>query len=299
MELQWTLMIFTLFICLGAGIFAVQGFLAAMEKGNKIQSLCLAASLVAIIIGGTGSFLHLQHWERLFNGFGHLSSGITQELIAIVVFVVVMLLYFIVLKRSKDGQVPKWAGVSAVVFSVALVVIMSHSYNMAARPVWDTPLLWVYYIINAILFGGLAVAVISGLKKKGDSGGMQLAVRVSIIGGLLQAVITAAYAFYFTIASSTFTTVGYYFDPTHPTKEMIDPSGVFSSVFSGENALLFWGGVVVLGVLVPLALAFLARSADSRKVTLFAGIGLVCALLGGLAFRAIFYLLGFSVFVFY
>ena len=48
----------------------------------------LITSAVLLVVGGIAVFFHLEHWERIFNGFGHLSSGITQELIAIVVLAV-------------------------------------------------------------------------------------------------------------------------------------------------------------------------------------------------------------------
>ena len=296
MELQWPLMVFTLFVCLGAGIFGVQGLLAVLGKGEKIQLPCLVASLVSIGIGGIGSFLHLEHWERIFNGFGHLTSGITQELIAIVVIVFLMVVYFIMMRRSEDGKAPKWCGVMAIIVSIVLVAVMSHSYNMVARPAWDTPLLWLYYLANGILFGGLAVAIISGVKGDESTG---LAIKASIVGGIVQALAAAAYAVYFAVSASAFTKVGYYFDPTHPTKEMIDPGIEFGSIFAGENAALFWLGVVVVGVVIPLIAAILCHKKESNQVVTLAAVGLICALVGGMCFRVILYLLGYSVFVFY
>ena len=59
--------------------------------------------------GGIAVFFHLEHWERIFNGFGHLTSGITQELIAIVVLAVVAVVYLVYLRRGDDGaKVPTW-----------------------------------------------------------------------------------------------------------------------------------------------------------------------------------------------
>ncbi|MDR3315722.1 MAG: dimethyl sulfoxide reductase anchor subunit, partial [Coriobacteriales bacterium] len=150
MELQWPLMIFTLFICLGAGTFGVAGLLTALKKAPGIQLPATLVALVAIVIGGIASFLHLQHWDRLFNGFGHLTSGITQELIGIVVLVAAAVVYLVLARR---GELPVWAGALALVVSVALVVVMANSYTMEARPVWDTPLLWLYYLANAVLSG--------------------------------------------------------------------------------------------------------------------------------------------------
>ena len=41
-------------------------------------------SAVLLAAGGIAVFFHLEHWERIFNGFGHITSGITQELIGCV-----------------------------------------------------------------------------------------------------------------------------------------------------------------------------------------------------------------------
>lgn len=295
MELQWELMIFTLFICLGAGIFGIQGLLAALGKGKEIQLPAMIASLVSVGIGGIGSFLHLHHWERIFNGFGHLTSGITQELIAIVLFVIVLVIYFFVWRASEEGQVPRWAGVLAVIISVALVIIMSHSYNMSARPAWDTFLLWFYYLGNAALFGALCVMLLLGVKSLKDS----FLNLIALISSIFAAVMTFIYAFYFTLAGAEFTEVGNYFDPTMPTKAMLDPNALFNSLFFGENALMFWLGVVVVGLLIPIITTILAKKKEPKQIVVYSAVGLIAALVGGMCFRALLYILGASVFIFY
>jgi anaerobic dimethyl sulfoxide reductase subunit C (anchor subunit) len=294
-------MIFTLFVCLGAGIFAVQGLLAAMGKGAKLQLPALIASLVALVIGGIGSFLHLQHWERAFNGFGHLTSGITQELIGIVVFVAALLLYFIMMRRAKENKVPKWCGVMAIIVSLALVYVMGHSYNMAARPVWNTALLPLYYITNSAFFGALTMMVIAAITKMKDVSQTLLATW-TLIAGCIQAVATAAYTAYFSLSAASFINGDYPFDPTQPTKVLTNPVTQLNSIVTGEHALLFWLGVVVVGLVIPLILAFVTRRTDTSQSTITLALGtcaLVSAVAGALCLRVILYLLGFSVFVFF
>lgn len=298
MEIQIELIAFTLFVCLSAGIFALQGALAFMGEGKKVQLPALVVSFVALVIGGIGSFLHLQHWERVFNGFGHLTSGITQELIAIVAFGIVVVVYFIMLRRSADGTVPKWCGILALAVSAVLVVVMSHSYNMAARPIWDTPLLWVYYLVNAALFGGFAIMAIAAIRK--DRTAVDLAVRVSLVGVIAQAVVVAGYLAFFALSAGSYTDVGYYFDPVHPNKAVQDPAAALGSVATGSEAMLFWGGVVLVGMVIPAVMAIVARKKGScASLAVYAGLALIAALIGGACFRVILYVLGFSVFVFY
>ncbi|HIT50747.1 MAG TPA: dimethyl sulfoxide reductase anchor subunit, partial [Candidatus Aveggerthella excrementigallinarum] len=98
MELQWPLIIFTTLLAWSCGVFAAQGALALKGEGKEVQLPALVTSVVLLAVSGVAVFFHLQHWERIFNGFGHITSGITQELIAIVVFVVVAVVYFAMLR---------------------------------------------------------------------------------------------------------------------------------------------------------------------------------------------------------
>ncbi|MDR3307272.1 MAG: hypothetical protein LBS58_00010 [Coriobacteriales bacterium] len=293
MDVQWELIIFTLFITIGAGVFGVTGVLAGLKKGTKIQSIGPVAALVAVAIGGVASFLHLQYWERAFNGFGNLTSGITQEMIAIVVFGLLAIVYIVLARR---GEIPTWAGWAAAAISVILVVVMAHSYNVAARPAWNTPLLWLYYLSNAVLFGGLICSAFLGITKEEETG---IVVKTSIAGGVLTAVVALCYCFYIQAAASDFTFVEYYFDPTQPTKALNDPVGALSSFATGPEALLFWGGVLAIGALVPLAIAFFFRKKTGNTLIGLASGGAVCAVIGGISFRFILYAMSFSVFIFY
>jgi len=297
MELQYELMVFTLFMCLAAGIFLVQGVLAFLDTGKKVQVPALIVSVVALGIGGIGSFLHLQHVDRIFNGFGNLTSGITQELIAIVVFVIALIVYFIMIRRSGEGRVARWVSIMAIVVSAILIVVVALSYMMAARPAWNTFLLPVMFLANGFFFGSLCVACLSGFVK--DDEGGSFSAKLSWIAGIVAAVVTAAYTVFLATLSSAFTDVGHYFDPTQPTKPMEDVSSAFTSIFTGDLALLFWVGVVLIGLVVAIVLAFLSTKKEGMTLAAFAGGALICALIGGFCFRVIFYSLGFSVFLFY
>lgn len=297
MELQWELMVFTLLVCLGAGIFGIQAFVAFTRKDTKLQLPALIASVASVGVGGIGSFLHLQHWERIFNGFGHLTSGITQEMIAIVVFIVMAVVYFIVLRRTGDeGALPKWCAVLAMIVAIGLVVIMAHSYNMAARPIWNSPVLWLYYLSNAVLFGGLMMMTLASAKK--EDAIKATATRFALVGVIAQAVMTAVYVGFFALSADAYAGVEYYWDYVHPTNPLVDPAAMLTSIAFGSNALLFWLGVVAVGLIVPAVLIFLAKKkAPEASVTGYAVVGLVAALAGGMCFRVILYILGFSVFM--
>ncbi|WP_417757266.1 dimethyl sulfoxide reductase anchor subunit family protein, partial [Senegalimassilia anaerobia] len=165
MELQWPLILFTTLTAWACGVFGGAGVLALKGAGKKSQQLLAILSCVLLALGGIAVFFHLQHWERIFNGFGHITSGITQELIAIVVFVVIAVAYFVMTRKSDDGgTLPKWMAWVAIAISVVLATVCAHSYMMPARPAWDSVLEVLSIVGAACLLGPATCAVVLAAK---------------------------------------------------------------------------------------------------------------------------------------
>ena len=302
MELEWPLILFTFFVCLASGILLGQGVMTVLGKGKSMQLASLVSSLVALAVGGISVFFHLQHWERIFNGFGHITSGITLEFIGCVVFFVVLVVYFLMMRRAEDGMAPKWCGVLAIIMGVAMPAITGDSYLMEAIPVWDTFLLPVYYVFNAVFFGGLSVLVIAALTKCDDVN--DTAIWLAIGGGVATAVALIAYAVFINSLGGVYSDITYYFDPTLPDSSMIDVQEDFvGTVLAGSNAPLFWIGAVIVGVALPVVAAFMAKRAlaggKQQQVLPLAGAGLACALAGGICWRMILYMVAVSIFALY
>ena len=295
MELQWPLIIFTTLLAWSCGVFAAQGILALKGEGKEIQLPALVTSVVLLAVSGVAVVFHLQHWERIFNGFGHITSGITQELVAIVVFVVVAVVYFAMLRKSADGgTVPQWLAVVAVAISVVLAVVSAHSYMMAARPAWDT-VVWPL----AMLFAGGAAGALTVMAMLAAKGGE------SRLGGLLSAalaacsaVATVALVAVWQASAGSFADVGYHFDPTTPTSPLTDVAAE-TNVLSGELAPLVWLGVIAVGALAPVACAVLAHKKGGKSWLALGAAGAACAVVGAVCLRVAFYELGLSVFMFY
>ena len=291
MELQWPLIVFTTLVAWSAGLFGTQALMAAFGVGKKAQVPAWIASAVLLAVGGIAVFFHLEHWERIFNGFGHLTSGITQELIAIVVLAVVAVAYLVMLRNSDDGaSVPKWLAWLSVALSVVLVAVMAHSYTMAARPAWDS-VLWILYVLgNACVLGPATFTLILGAAGSGErSGAVGLA---ALAGSALNAAGAIAFAAFLQLSAGSFADVGYYFDPTHPTRAMADAAATV-----GAQAPLVWLGAVAVGAIVPLAAAFMGKRSGNWR--LWAPVAIVAALAGAVCMRVAFYNLGLSVFMFY
>ena len=292
MELQWPLILFTTFIAWSAGLFGAQSCLALTGGAKKSQVPSLIISFVLMVIGGIAVFFHLQHWERIFNGFGHITSGITQELIAIVVVVILMVITFVMLRRAgDDGKIPSAVAIINIIVAAILVAVMAHSYMMAARPAWDS-VLWILAVLGeACILGPATLAVIMGIQ--GDE--LAPVSMFTLIGSVINLVTTAAYAIFIQASGGAFTNVGYYFDPTNPTQAMADAAGAV-----GAQAPLLWIGAVIIGAVVPVICAFIARSKnDANSWKIWGVIAVIATLIGAVCLRMVFYALGFSVFMFY
>ena len=289
MELQWPLILFTALVAWSAGLFGTQALLAAGGHAKRSQTPAWVASAALLAAGGIAVFFHLEHWERIFNGFGHITSGITQELIAIVVLAVVAIAYLVVMRRSDDGAtVPKWLCWVAVAVCAALVAVMAHSYTMAARPAWDS-VLWILYVLgNACALGPCTMALI--MAAAGDD--VAPAGLPALAGTALAAAAAVAFAISLQASAGSFAEVGFYFDPTRPTAGMADAAAAVAA-----QAPLLWAGAVLVGGALPLAAAFMGRKTANWR--LWGTVAVACALAGAVALRVVFYELGLSVFMFY
>lgn len=305
MNPEWPLILFTFFLCLSGGIFAAQGLLTVLGRGKKLQAAALAATLITLVVGGIAVFMHLQHWERIFNAFGALLagngvgvSGITLELWGCVALFVAVVLFFLFMRRSDTGMAPKWCGVMAIVVGLALPVLTGDSYLMASLPSWNNPLLLAYYLTNAVLMGGLAALVIAGATGADDA--KALLVKVALAGAAAQVVVVLAYAFVINGSGGLYSAdIQYYFDPTLPDVAMVDRAGIVGSILAGGNAVMFWLGVVAVGLVAPMAAVWLGRGERGAKVAGFAGAALACTVVGGICWRIILYAVAISVFALY
>ena len=289
MELQWPLILFTTLVAWSAGLFGTQALLAAGGHAKRSQLPAWIASAALLAVGGVAVFFHLEHWERIFNGFGHLTSGITQEFVAIVVLAVVAVAYLVAMRRSDDGAtVPKWLCWVSVAACAVLVAVMAHSYTMAARPAWDS-VLWILYVLgNACALGPCTMALIMALR--GDD--LAPVGPPALAGAAVGLAAAVAFAAFLQASGGSFAEVGYYFDPTHPTAGMADAA----SAVAAQAPLLLIGAVAVGGIL-PLAAAFLGKRSGNWR--LWGPVAIVCALAGAICLRVVFYELGLSVFMFY
>ncbi|MCD8200290.1 MAG: hypothetical protein LUD25_05015, partial [Coriobacteriaceae bacterium] len=287
MELQWPLILFTTFVAWSAGTFGAQCLLAFDGKIKKAQIPCWIVAAVLLVASGIAVFFHLQHWERIFNGFGHLTSGITQELIMIAVLAIVAIIYLVLMLRSKDGRTaPKWICVVGIVAAAVLCCVMANSYAMPARPVWDSAFWIIYVLCNALAVGPFTVAIVLVFSKD-DHAPITLPAVIGSICGLVSAV---AYAIYIQASSGRFAEVGYHIDPTDPTATMVSPDTVVTAFTGGQGVLVILGAIVI-GTIVPLVLALIGRKRKDKlsEWKVYSIVSVVCVVAGMICMRVAFY----------
>lgn len=298
MQTQYPLVFFTLLLCVSSGMLGFQGLLLAQGRGTRrFHAAMLGCEAAALVVGGIASFLHLHHWERLFNGFMHLSSGITQELIGVAALAVVIVVLFLLMRRSGEGQpvAPKWAGIVALVVAVILGFVCAHSYDMPSRPAWHGVGLFAYYYASELLLGAVCTWLVAAATKADDAVSGLLG-RATCVVGAVAAVVMVACAFGFTTIS--YHDLGIVWHTTTPDAAAADPSAAAASVLGGSNALLFWGGAVAIGAIVPLVAAIVAGRKTSMRLPA-AGLAAACALIGGVCYRVVLYVVAVGFYVYF
>lgn len=279
MAIQWPLLIFSLLTGASAGVMVFVGIGELTKRFKQVRFLLAVVAFVLLAVGGCASVLHLGHPERALHILGNVSSGLSKELFAVGALAVLTFVYAILAKKNFDGAA-KVFGVLSLIAGLALPFVAGASYMMAARPAWDSVALPLMYLGTGIGMGfALSAALVL---MKGDDKDASFAVKLALTGIAIAAVVTIAYVAWVAMAPYQ------------------DASRSIMRLVSGDLALCFWGGVVVLGILAPVVLAVAAW----KKAGSASGVGtasaclwaaLACTVVGGVALRSAMYLVGTSV----
>ncbi|MCD8316478.1 MAG: hypothetical protein LUB61_03620, partial [Eggerthellaceae bacterium] len=191
-------------------------------------------------------------------------------------------------------------GVVSIIVGLGICVVTGLSYLMPSLPVWDTPLLPIFYICNAAFLGGVSCMIIAGATKCEDA--YRWTSMIALFGALAQAIVLIIYAVYITNLGSSYTDVTYYFDPTMPDSAIKDTDAIMASLLTGSNALAYWLGVMVIGIIVPVVFTILAlvqKGTDAKRMIWYGIISLVCCVVGSIIWRCLLYVLATYVLPFF
>ncbi|MGG0717238.1 DmsC/YnfH family molybdoenzyme membrane anchor subunit [Robertmurraya massiliosenegalensis] len=277
MDIQWALVFFLLLVGMGCGTFVASIITTEwLGKVKQIRSISMIISLVILAIGGLTSVLHLTHPERIFGALSHPTSGIFVESTMLGLLGLVIIIYLVALKRKATEGSLKIIGTIGIIPAVLLAFAIGNTYVMASRPAWDTLLLPLYYLASASVMGCVIVSILAARSKGTDAKAVIGLNRATLISLAVQTVLIIAYVIYLSLAPFP------------------DASRSASRLLTGDLTLYFWGGIVLLGILVPSILVIqIIKKKDELKIyfTRF-GVSLFSILVGGVAFRMIMFTLG-------
>lgn len=286
MEVQWPLLVFSVLLGITSGIFV---FLAVGEIKGKFKEVRFTGALIALVclaVGGCVSVLHMGHPERALHLLGNLGSGLSKELFAVAIMGIVTIAYLVLSRKDYPGA-SKVLGIIGGVVGLVLSPIAGASYLIAARPAWDSIALPLMYLGAGFALGFTLMAALVLLKgKAAEEGGFAL--KLALAGVIIMAVTVISYVVWIAIAPYQ------------------APSRSIERLISGDLALMFWLGVVVVGVVVPVALTALAcvkatkgegdtGVADPKSLSTYLFVSFACTAIGAVVIRMIMYAVGTSV----
>ena len=285
MEIQWPLLIFSVLLGVTSGSFV---FLAVGELRGKFRDVRFAGALIALIclaVGGCVSVLHMGHPERATHLLGNLGSGLSKELFVVAIMGIVTLIYLVLAKKDYPTA-SKVFGVLGGIIGLVLPFVAGASYLIAARPAWDSVTLPLMFLGAGLALGMTLMCGLVLLRGADDERGFAL--KLALAGVLIMAVTTVAYVIWIAVAP--------YQAPTRSIERLI----------SGDMAVMFWAGVVVIGIVVPVALTALAcvqstkGAGDSgtvqpKQLAMYLFAACACTAIGAVVIRIIMYGVGTSV----
>lgn len=309
---------FTLLACLAAGMMLVTGILQVRREASRLSVGMGVASAVLAIVGVALFVLTLGNPASFFGGFRHATTGITLLLYASLLFVAASVVGAVLASRDEDGDAPAWMGAVTVVASVLFVggVALGFLKTTLAQLNWGVAALFLLFLAGACTLGGLATLVVVGVMGGAgaddagtDGAGGELAAagalarRIVLPGAIVTVAAAALLLGWFATsehsavargaAKAAYSMQG--FASTGATGASSAAAATLLSSVVTRHGLLFWGGAVVLGMVVPLlagvCLSLRSVAAGRGRVLAIAGIGLACALVGGYFVRIVIALL--------
>lgn len=279
MAIQWPLLIFSVLLGVSSGAMIFAGIGEIKGRFKNVRFILGVVAFAAVAVGGCASAFHLGHPERALHILGNMGSAFSRELFAVGAMAVVSLVYAVLAKKSFEDAA-KVFGIIGAVVGVVLPLVAGATYVMAARPVWDTFLLPVMFLGTGVGMGFLLACVLVFMK--GDEDDKRFALTLALAGVVVMAVAMVLYVAWIAMAPHA------------------DESRSIMRLVAGDLALAFWLGVVVVGIVAPIAVVVLVRkklaangAADSAAGMLWAAF--VCAIAGNVALRVIMYLVATSV----
>lgn len=258
MEIQWSLVLFTAIAGAGSwllGCACIDEFKGMAKK--ETGSLAAIVAIVLLVVGGIASATHLSHVDRIFGVLAHPAPGIFLEALLLGLDALVGLVLVLLWKRDASAAARKVFAVCGAVLAPVFSFSCGFSYMMPSQLAWNNIGLPLAYLGTAAAAGCALWALICACCKESEETCV-FAGWETVIGGALALVFALVFGF-------------------------------VSGVATGSQALLFWGAVVALGSIVPLACGVTITRKPAGAIAFAAG-ALIGGCIGAVAFRCLMWI---------
>ncbi|MEI3232074.1 MAG: DmsC/YnfH family molybdoenzyme membrane anchor subunit [Gordonibacter pamelaeae] len=182
MDIQWSLVLFTALTGLGGWLFFFVGLNILVGKTDKGAFAGTMASLALTVVGGCASVTHLSHPDRMLGALQHPTSGIFTEAALVGLLCIVLVAFFVMLKRSLTGTPLKAVAVIGMALGALMSFMAGQSYLMPAIAAWNTELLPLGYLGTAAASGAAAWLLLT-VVQKADEAAVSFAGLMTFAGG--------------------------------------------------------------------------------------------------------------------
>jgi len=261
---------------LGSGAFITSAFLGwrypeavnMRRVGYFIAPIAIMIGLVLLMVDAEGGLYNPLRFSLLLTNF---ASVMTWGVVFLAIFVVIALLVAVLVLRKK--KVPSWLDGAGVLFALCVAIYTGVLLGVCKTyPLWNNALLPILFLVSAISAGAAAVLLFSKIKYPHEFNQVTLLKKSHFWLPLVEIVFLASLMF-ITFFNST------------------AGSGSVMNLLAGEHVLLFWIGLIAVGLVAPTVLEaallfFVPREfEESRKahfISMCSDVGVLC---GGFLLR--------------
>lgn len=241
---------------LGGGLYLVSLFF------NSIWGMFIGWLIVAVLKGGAHLLYlgkPLRFWRIITRPQ---SSWLARGFIFVMLFIVFGAVQLMISYWAPDTAAEVvfkvLTGISALVVAVYTGFVLN---TVKAVPFWNSSLLPLLFVLCGIL------------------GGFGISVLIAINGGNVTLATAEAWSRWLLVANALLIAI-YLWQAAG--RETTGKESVMEQI-RGSSAPVFWLGIVVLGIIIPLIIAFLGMTIDMAPGILVFGVA--CEIVGGLALR--------------
>ena len=163
-------------------------------------------------------------------------------------------------KPKAEAAAAKVLAAAGIVFGLMLGFFCGHGYVIEAQSTWNTDTLPFAYLGTSLACGAFLFGILGAVKGDGTELGGKSAI-AALAAAIVAVVGMLAYVMHVGFAAMS------------------------------SQALVFWGGVVVVGIVGTLVVAVLGMTSAAKANQLaLSSAGLACAAVGGIAIRALMWL---------